>query len=1080
MPKYARIRPPVARWRDWLPLAVLIIALASAIALGGDRGYFHRWGGSHNQMTVKNLAIAENMSPKHNFRLATGIRRNADGGFKYDLYGRFPVGGYALIKLAMSPFGSDLAAKLLAAQVLMLLMFCGAAIFAYLALARIAGSRWIALAATLLAFSSLYPLYYADSVAGESVMDLFGAALVFHGMAVFVQEGRFRQLLIKTCAALLLGWHVYALILPFALWGFGGEALALARSARASGGGMRAALSALPALARSRFAALAAGAILFGSALLALNFANEYAAHDGNRSLLNLPSVESMMKRLRITDHFADRAGSAPGDFLRLQFLRAGVASAPYAVEGLGGRRFPAAEPEAQSPARAARGIAALGGGQFPAAEPEPPSPARAAWGIAASVAALAALALVPRRFRVPMGALALMGFCWALAARGQAYDEYHAHEGVFYIGLPLALWAGALIGARRLLGARLGGALAIGIAALAAPALALSALSAAQVRLDADAAKRAKETMADMSAIREIVSEKSFAVSPDAMRMVDDYGRFQRVMNYYLAGSYFRWGASADADYAVVRHRDESLSLTPGNRHLFLYERADLSEARRAETRRLESSEPDARSEFDVYFEEGALRYLKSPCAPWDADAPFFAHFYPPDAAYLRGEGDPIGFEGVNFPFADVSDVDGGCMATASAPSYPIAAIRTGQYVSGGESLWDVSIFPPPSADTLAAYESAYQTVADGEPAGRSGFDLHLNGNGTISYLKRPCSEDDVRGRFFLSVHPANAADLPAERREAGHDSLNFDFVPPHGVVFNGKCMATIQLPDYEISKIATGQDAPGAGALWESAIFPPPSADTLAAYESDYQAVADGEPAAQSEFDIYLDAEGGTLSYLKEPCSEEDARGRFYLSVRPVEIGDLPEDRRELGHESLRFDFYPPLGAIFNGKCMATIQLPDYEIAKLETRQDAPDSGALWESAIFPPPSAERIAAYESAYQTIADGEPATQSGFDLYLDADGDTLAYLKQPCSEEDARGRFFLSVHPANADDLPAERREIGHESLNFDFEPPHGVVFNGKCMATRQLPDYEIAKIETGQDAPGGGRLWTAEIAVGD
>ena len=57
------------------------------------------------------------------------------------------------------PFGSDLAAKLLAARVLILLMFCGAALFACLAIARITGSRWVALSATPLAFSGFYAVY---------------------------------------------------------------------------------------------------------------------------------------------------------------------------------------------------------------------------------------------------------------------------------------------------------------------------------------------------------------------------------------------------------------------------------------------------------------------------------------------------------------------------------------------------------------------------------------------------------------------------------------------------------------------------------------------------------------------------------------------------------------------------------------------------------------------------------------------------------------------------------------------------------------------------------------------------------
>ena len=50
------------------------------------------------------------------------------------------------------------------------------------------------------------------------------------------------------------------------------------------------------------------------------------------------------------------------------------------------------------------------------------------------------------------------------------------------------------------------------------------------------------------------------------------------------------------------------------------------------------------------------------------------------------------------------------------------------------------------------------------------------------------------------------------------------------------------------------------------------------------------------------------------------------------------------------------------------------------------------------------------------------------------------------------GAVLLSFNSAA---LPAARREHGHESLNFTFAPPFGVVFNGKRMATRRLPDYD-------------------------
>ena len=160
-----------------------------------------------------------------------------------------------------------------------------------------------------------------------------------------------------------------------------------------------------------------------------------------------------------------------------------------------------------------------------------------------------------------------------------------------------------------------------------------------------------------------------------------------------------------------------------------------------------------------------------------------------------------------------------------------------------------------------------------------------------------------------------------------------------------------------------------------------------------------------------------------------------------------------------------------------MMVVDLPDIPIAAIRTEQHSPD-GRLWEAAVFPPPSAETLALYESEYQAISSREPAARSGFDLHLTEDA--LIYLKRPCSQDYARGRFWLSVHPADAGDLPTERRALGHESLNFDFVPPHGVVFNGKCMATIRLPDYEIAKIETGQDAPDVGRLWSATVSVGD
>ena len=204
--------------RAWLPPVLLLLALSSVFIFGAERrGYFYQHS-VHFEISAKNMAIVENLSPEHHFLMFTSRTLDTDGRHVYDVYNRFAIGNFALIKLAISPFGDDLSTRIYAARMPMLLKFA-AAVFAYLALRRLAASRWIALTATLLAFSSSYCLYYNDVISSEAAIDIFAAMLVFHGMAVFEQERRFRQLLLKTCLALLLAWHVYALLLPFIVLG---------------------------------------------------------------------------------------------------------------------------------------------------------------------------------------------------------------------------------------------------------------------------------------------------------------------------------------------------------------------------------------------------------------------------------------------------------------------------------------------------------------------------------------------------------------------------------------------------------------------------------------------------------------------------------------------------------------------------------------------------------------------------------------------------------------------------------------------------------------------------------------------
>lgn len=183
-------------------MALLLCALATPVAalalFAESRSHFYRPWGSHDWNSSASLALAENLSVERG--LLRFHRLPVD---EVSVYNRFPVGGLALIRLAIAPF-EGLGAKVLAARVLMLTLFAAAALLAYLALRRIVGDPWIAAGATALACSSFYCVYYSDMISTEVAMDLFAVMLVWHGLALYVQDGRFRQLVVKICLALLI------------------------------------------------------------------------------------------------------------------------------------------------------------------------------------------------------------------------------------------------------------------------------------------------------------------------------------------------------------------------------------------------------------------------------------------------------------------------------------------------------------------------------------------------------------------------------------------------------------------------------------------------------------------------------------------------------------------------------------------------------------------------------------------------------------------------------------------------------------------------------------------------------------
>ena len=149
------------------PLALLLLALSAVFVFGNDRSQFYR-PVHHDYTSAQTLAIAANLSAEHRFAGFYRRKLDPDGEPRLLVYHRFPIGPYALVKLAILPFGDDFPRAIHAARLLMLAFFAAAAVLAYLSLARLLGDRRIALGATLLAFSSYYLLYYNDMVSAET------------------------------------------------------------------------------------------------------------------------------------------------------------------------------------------------------------------------------------------------------------------------------------------------------------------------------------------------------------------------------------------------------------------------------------------------------------------------------------------------------------------------------------------------------------------------------------------------------------------------------------------------------------------------------------------------------------------------------------------------------------------------------------------------------------------------------------------------------------------------------------------------------------------------------------------------
>ncbi len=113
------------------------------------------------------------------------------------------------------------------------------------------------------------------------------------------------------------------------------------------------------------------------------------------------------------------------------------------------------------------------------------------------------------------------------------------------------------------------------------------------------------------------------------------------------------------------------------------------------------------------------------------------------------------------------------------------------------------------------AFYRDVHHKAKADVPVTRSVFDVYRYKDKLV-YLRESCNPEDLRERFFVHVLPVNETDLPSWRKPYGFDNLDFDFYM-YGVGFDGKCMAILPLPEYDINAIRTGQFT-NEGNIWQA----------------------------------------------------------------------------------------------------------------------------------------------------------------------------------------------------------------------------------------------------------------------
>ena len=102
----------------------------------------------------------------------------------------------------------------------------------------------------------------------------------------------------------------------------------------------------------------------------------------------------------------------------------------------------------------------------------------------------------------------------------------------------------------------------------------------------------------------------------------------------------------------------------------------------------------------------------------------------------------------------------------------------------------------------------------------------------------------------------------------------------------------------------------------------------------------------------------------------------------------------------------------------------------------------------------------------------ELIASSTFDIY--SDGSRLIYVSTLCHEAELRNPFFMHIFPTDSADIYKDRK-TNFNNYDFTFNR-EGFSFGERCAVIRNLPNYDIELIRTGQFTSGGTVLWEESV----